>query len=455
MTQQKTDTSHQSPVTRVWCLVSGVLCLFIFFLAAAPAHAYQPTSEEKQFLLQIQQDTAKYFVKHADPKTGLVRDSSRPGSPASIASTGFGLAVWAIAKDHGWMSYKESYERTLTCLRTLRDKAEHKNGFFYHMLSVHSGKRVWSSEASSIDTALLLAGALFAGEAFKGTEIEKIARELYERVDWTWMMNRTLLLCHGWKPESGFLPYYWDMYSEHLILQALALGSPTHPSPIESWNEWTRDEDEYNGKRVVYSYSGSLFTYQYSQAFIDFRQLWDRDINYFENSRSATRINQEFCLDNLAAYKTYSPVNWGLSACLGPKGYKAYGAPPGKALHDGTIAIHAAGGSLPFEPELTIKTLQHFYESQKEKLYSPIGFKDSFNLEVSWWANEHLGIDQGIMILAIENFLWGTVWEKFMKLKAIENWVRLCKLRPNGPPPELRSSSFSPSESVRLRYPNY
>jgi len=405
-----------------------VLTILITFLLPQTVHAYKPTPKEKTFLSQVQQDTFKYFIDFTNKKTGLVKDSSRVSSPASIASTGFGLIAWALAKENGWASYDESYTVLLKMMLFLRDKAEHENGFFYHMISTRSGKRVWSSEASSIDTALLIAGALYAGDVFKGTEIQQIAGELYDRVDWDWMTNNSDLICHGWKPETGFLPYYWDMYSEHLILQALALGSKTHPVKKSVWNGWERLEDSYQEKQIVFAHSGSMFTYQFSHAYIDFRNLWDQDINYFENSVKATLINQQYCLNNKDAFPSYSEVNWGLSACLGPRGYKAYGSVPGRGLHDGTIAVHAAAGSMPFAPEMTIKTLQNFYDQHKETLYTKYGFKDSFNLEVSWWADEHLGIDQGITLLMIENFLRGTIWNRFMKMDFVKKWIKVCEL---------------------------
>ncbi len=465
--EQKTE--HRRPMTDVrkkYFLVSVFCSLLSVFCILSSAFAYDINDEEKKFLLEVEKDSVKYFTRFADPKTGLIRDSSRAGSPCSVASTGFGLTAWAIAKERGWMSYQEAYNLSLKCLRSLRDKVEHKNGFFYHMVSAYTGARVWSSEASSIDTALVIAGALYAGEVFKGTEVERIAWDIYKRVNWKWMLNGTLLLCHGWKPESGFLPYYWDMYSEHLILQALAIGAPENPVPKAAWNEWLRDEGEYKGRKIVYSFSGSLFTYQFSHAYIDFRQLWDRDINYFENSKNAALANQEFCVDKQTEYKTYSPVNWGLSACLGPRGYKAYGGEPGKGLNDGTIALHAAAGSIPFAPEPTIKTLKHIYDQYKERIYSPFGFKDSFNLEIDWWAQEILGIDQGIIVLMIENFISETVWTRFMHLKPIQKWIEICELKKKLPVPEsivpsnpLSSASSAPTpsaaeNSVRISYPN-
>jgi len=238
------------------------------------------------------------------------------------------------------------------------------------------------------------------------------------------MRNGTLFLNHGWKPNIGFLPYYWDTYSEHLILQALALGSTTHAVPTEVWDEWERRTDSFNGEEIVYSHSGSLFTYQYAQAFIDFQNLDDGGINYFENSHKATVANQEFCAMNTEEYKSYQNNMWGLSASLGPDGYKAYGARPGVAHHDGTIAPHAVLGSIVFTPEMSTKTIRSMYEKFGDKIYGLYGFKDSFNVDRDWWANEYLGVDQGIAVLMLENFLNdGAVWKRFMRLEPITRWV--------------------------------
>ena len=405
--------------------------LILLFLFSSLAFADPPLSSEDRTLLEkIERDSIEYFLRQSNPKTGLTKDSSRPGAPASIAATGFSLASLAIAESRGWISYSTAYDQIHKTLQTLRHEAEHQNGFFYHFLDPKNGKRTWGSEASSIDTALLLAGALLAAQYFEGTDIPRLVKDLYERVDWKWMMNGTSLVCHGWKPESGFLPYYWDSYNELMILEALAIGSPTHPIPPEAWQAWDRMEDEYNGKRIVYSYSGSLFTYQYAQAFIDFRELDDRGINYFENSRKAALANREYALSFKEEYQTYSENSWGLSACLGAGGYRAYGAKPGKGLHDGTIAPYASVASLVFTPEHSLETIKFFYQQYQDSLYGPMGFKDAFNLDKKWWADEYLGIDQGISVLMLENFLSeGMVWKKFMELSAIQKWIDLCRLR--------------------------
>ncbi|HXV28669.1 MAG TPA: glucoamylase family protein, partial [bacterium] len=274
---------------------AALVSLFLFFPFSV--FSYAPSAEEAARLAQIEEesiqyillskiekDSVQYFIRLSDKVTGLTRDSSQPGSPASIAATGFALAAVAIGQSRQWIPRDQAYRQIDKTLNTLLHKAEQKNGFFYHFLDPRSGKRVWSSEASSIDTAILVAGALLAVQYFPGTPAEKMARAVYERIHWKWMMNDSSFLCMGWKPESGFLPYYWDSYNELVIMEALALGSPTHPIPKEAWSAWLRPEEEYRGKNIVFSSSGSLFTYQYSHAFIDFRELDDRGINYFDNS---------------------------------------------------------------------------------------------------------------------------------------------------------------------------
>jgi hypothetical protein len=398
-------------------------------LACCPATALPETSgvvspEDIELLNKIEKDTLQYFIRMSDKNTGLTRDSSQQGSPASIAATGFSLAAFAIGQSRGWIEKEYAQKYIEKTLKTLIHKAAHKNGFFYHFLDMKTGKRVWDSEASSIDTALLLAGALLAAQYYPNSSIQKMAHALYERINWEWMMNGSDFICMGWKPESGFLPYYWDTYCEHIILQALASGAPANPVPSKTWIRWMRHEARYRDKAIIHSPSGSLFTYQYAQAFIDFRELDDQGINYFNNSKLATEANREYSLEFSGQFKSYSKNSWGLSASLGPGGYKAYGAKPGEGLQDGTIAPYAAISSIIFTPELSAAAARYFYETHGEKIYDKFGFRDAFNVDKNWWANETIGIDQGIIIVMLENFLnHGAVWTKFMALPAIQNWI--------------------------------
>jgi len=395
-----------------------------------PLSAYIPNPEEAIILSKIEKDSVQYFIRSSDKITGLTRDSSQAGSPASIASTGFALASVAIAASRQWIPQDQAYRQIHKTLKTLLSKAEHKNGFFYHFLDSRTGSRVWGSEASSIDTALLVAGALLAAQYYPGTEVEKMANDIYERVNWKWMMNESSFLCMGWKPESGFLPYYWDSYNELMILEALAIGSPTFPIPKEAWHAWLRPEEAYREKTIVFASSGSLFTYQYAHAFIDFKNLNDQGINYFENSKKATVANWEYAMEFRAQYRGYSENSWGLSASVGPGGYRAYGAKPGEGFHDGTVAPYASIASIVFTPQESIRAVRFFYENYQDQLYGLFGFKDAFNLDKNWWAQEYLGIDQGVTVVMLENFINdGIVWEKFMKLPSIKRWIELCSLQ--------------------------
>ncbi|MDP3790565.1 MAG: glucoamylase family protein [Candidatus Omnitrophota bacterium] len=392
-----------------------------FILSAVPSFA----SPDEEFLDKLEYDSILYFVRENNPANGLIKDSSRPGSPASVASVGFGLTAICIGESRGWIVKKDAYDIVLKTLKTFRDTVPNEKGFFYHFLDMRTAQRAWNSEVSSIDTALFLAGALFAGEYFKGTEIEDVARELYERVEWPWMLNGKKVLCMGWKPEEGFLWYYWDSYSEAMILYALAIGSPTHPIPAECWFEWARPVDSYGDYSIVYCSTGSIFTYQYSHAWIDFRQIFDGDINYYNNSVNAVKANRQFCFDNAASHKSYSENSWGLSACLGPDGYKGYGAKPGAALNDGTIPPYGMAGSIVFDPIASLGGLKNLYTNHNF-LYGKYGFKDAFNTDKGWWAEEYLGIDVGICAVMIENYRSGLVWSSFMELPAIKNWVSKC-----------------------------
>ena len=421
---------------------SVIFVLFFFLIQnLTPLWAQETfslSSEDRVLLKKIQKDSLEYFLTQTDPDTGLTKDSSRPGAPASIAATGFALASFAIGSANGYLSYREAYQRITRTFDTLEQMAAGEKGFYYHFLDVKTGRRIWNSEISSIDTALLLAGALLAGSYFNGTGLEIRARRLYERVDWNWMRNGTFLFSHGWKPNDGFLPYYWDMYSEHLILLALALGSQTYSVPDQMWKEWRRDTDSYNGQKIVYSYTGSLFTYQYAQAFIDFRDLDDGGINYFDNSKKATLVNRDFCAAHQNEYVSYQNNVWGLSACLGPDGYKAYGSEPGVGLHDGTIASYAAISSAVFTPSESLAVIRTLYEQHGKQLYGALGFRDSFNLDRNWWASESLGVDQGIIVLMLENLLNdGAVWHRFMELPMIQRWVERAELAKK---PALRPS---------------
>lgn len=385
---------------------------------------------DEQFLDLIQYRAVNFFWQETNPKTGLVKDRAGNFEPdsyqvASIAATGFGLAALAVGEKRGWLSHEQAKERAFITLRFFRDKMEHNHGFYYHFVDMDTGKRVWNCEISSIDTALFIAGALFVGEYFKGTEVKDLADELYQRVDFQWMLTdggtrpNEKLLNHGWKPETGFLAYRWDSYSELMILYLLAIGSPLHPIPADCWDAWKRPMGTYANYTTFAQ--GPLFTHQFSHIFIDFRNKKDKlSYDYWTSSVNATKANRQFCIDNAGKFKTYGPNVWGLTASDSPEGYREFGAPPGIAQHDGTVSPGAPAASIVFTPELSIEAVKFMYQNFGDKIWGRYSFANAFNLDKDWWDKDVIGIDLGPILLMIENYRSGMIWNYFMSLPAIK-----------------------------------
>jgi hypothetical protein len=407
----------------------GILGIFalLFFVSGA-------RGESTDALLDSLQHTSfLYFWNEANPSNGLIKDRSASGSPCSIAAVGFGLTAICIGVDHGWVTRTAGRDRVLTALRTFWNGPQGSGssgyigykGFFYHFLDMNTALRTWDSELSTIDTALLLAGILDAKQYFtlsdpSETEIRSLADSIYRRVDWPFMQNYNPGILLGWKPGTGFLGYgQWIGYNEAMILYILALGSPTHPVAATAWNTWTSGYQWQTWYGYSYVVFPPLFGHQYSHCWIDFRDIADtymhtKGITYFENSRRATLAQRAYCAANPGRFIGYSDTLWGLTACDGPNGYKARGAPPAQN-DDGTIAPTASISSIPFAPEVVIPTVQNMYNSFKPYLWSIYGFRDAFNLNVGWWDTDVLGIDQGPIIIMIENYKTGSVWSRFMQ----------------------------------------
>jgi len=398
--------------------LTGFLAVFLCLSSFLWAQEARLSPEDERFLDDVERKAFDYFLLEHHPKTGLVKDKAvNAGNDqsriSSIAATGFGLTAICVGAERGWIGKQKAQQYCLKTLRFALKQLPSQRGFFYHFVDWETGKPMKYSEVSSIDTALLLAGALTAGEYFKGTEVEALSQALYERVDFPWMLNGGDTLSMGWKPDTGFLKERWNSYNESLILYLLAIASPAHPIPPDSWKAVKKKIGLYGSRVLIYC--PPLFTHQYPQVWLDLRNKNDGVADYFENSRVATIVNREFCIDQSGKYKTYSGNIWGLTACMGPDGYKAYGAEPGGAVHDGTVAPTAAGGSFVFTPELSLKALRAMASDFKEKIWGKYGFCDAFNLNRSWFSNEVIGIDQGPMVLMIENFRTEMVWRLFMK----------------------------------------
>lgn len=406
--------------------------------------AYRLTLQDRAFLEDLSHRSFKYFWEKSAPETGLALDRARTdGSPhdenhrniASIASTGFALTALCIAAERRWVAPREARERVRNTLRFIAERLPHEHGWFYHFVNWRTGEREWKSELSSIDTALLLGGVLTARQYFHNDpEIVRHATKIYERIDFPWMLNNhPTLLAMGWHPESGFIKSRWDTYSEHSMLYLMAIGSPTHPITPDSWYWWVRDWNIY--KEYTFLGRASLFTHQYSHAYVDFRHLREDKasrMDYFENSIIATRAHRRFCLDLAKEFPGYSENVWGITASDSTKGYLGWGGPPRDPAIDGTVVPCAAGGSLMFTPDITVPALRTMYEKFGHRIYGRYGFTDAFNPNTGWINPDVIGIDVGITLLSAENLRTGNVWRWFMRNGEIPRAMRLIGLRPSG-----------------------
>ena len=424
------------------------------------------SSRSAEDLERLQRDAVGYFLRAANPDNGLIADSSREGAPCSIAATGLGLAAYAVGAERGFLRRQEAAGRTLTALRFFRDSPQGEEpdatghrGFYYHFLDMKSGRRVWRCELSTIDTAMLIAGILtsaayFSAAADDEREIREIARFLCERVEWRWAAPEGVLVSMGWRPEAGFLSYGWEGYSEATLLYILALGSPTHPLPAESYGAWTRTYQWENLYDIELLFASPLFMHQLSHVWIDFRRIQDafmreKRSDYFENSRRAIAVQQQYALRNPLRFRGYGEHCWGVTAGLGPGfskqrleggverqfyGYVARGVPFGP--DDGTLAPWAAAASLPFAPDAVLAALRHFRDAYPESL-SKDGLLTSFNPSFDtgdgtgrgWLSPEHHGLDQGPVALMIENHRSGFIWRLMRECPVIVTGLRRAGFR--------------------------
>ena len=406
-----------------------------------------------------QRDAFSYFLHETNRTNGLVLDKTCKDWPASIAAVGLALTAYPVGVERGLVTRAEAVERTLTTLRFFwqsrqgpEPDATGYKGFYYHFLNLKSGARAWQCELSTIDSALLVGGILTAAAYFDGNspaerEIRDLADRLYARVDWRWALNGGATVTHGWKPESGFLPYRWEGYDEALLLYVLGLASPTHPIPAQSYRAWA---STYEWKTIYDTqllYAGPLFTHQLSHVWIDFRGIQDafmreHGIDYFENSRRATLVQQQYAIRNPGGFAHYGELCWGLTASDGPGevkltidgverqffDYLARSVPDGP--DDGTIAPWAVVASLPFAPEIVLPTVTDFMRWKIGGVHK-YGFKATFNptfpvrgFPNGWVSPWHFGINEGPIVVMIENFRTGLVWRLMRECRPIVDGLR-------------------------------
>lgn len=410
---------------------------------------YPVSDEDEDLLDSVAFKTFGFFLNEHHPEWGIVKDRTLPAAPASIASTGFALPSLAIGAERGWITREQAAEITLKIVSFFSESKQSSDsvstgyrGFYYHFLNMTTGKREWNCELSSVDTGLLLMGIIFARNYYNAdnkteAQIRSKSAFLLKRVDWDFMvMPDTGLYAHqismGWDPDNGLHKMGWSGYNEALFLYILAAGSEM-TGAREGYTSWLSSyewQTPYDGLSHV-SFP-PLFGHQFSQAFIDFRGLADsymkgKGIDYFENSRRATYVQRQYAIDNPSGWEGYDSLCWGITACDGPGekynfdnrvflGYAGRGTsgPDNNYFDDGTIAPYASLSSLPFAPEIVLPTIRAINSRYGKNLWGRYGYYDSFNPTAGWTDDDYIGIDQGPMLIMIENFRTGLVWQYVM-----------------------------------------
>ena len=340
-------------------------------------------------------------------------DGNDTRTVSSIASTGFGLTTLCIADQRQLLPTQQIKDRVAVTLNFILNSLPHQHGFFYHFVDMNTGARAFNCEVSSIDTALLLCGVLTARQYFNDATITSLATQIYERVEWPWMLNGGSAFSMGWTPENGFLSSRWDVYSELMMIYLLAIGSPTNPVGPETWNAFSRPRISYQGLTYITT-TAPLFIHQYSHAWYDFRNKRDAYANYFDNSVEATLAHKAFCTGLNLQYSDYSDNLWGITSSDSLSGYVAWGGPPSMGPIDGSIVPCATGGSIPFAPADCLKVLRYIRDNYPAAWHK-YGFVDAFNPLKNWYNPDVIGIDVGITMLMTENYRTQFVWQTFMK----------------------------------------
>ena len=406
----------------------------------------------------------RYFWEQSDPHTGIVRGRAHnDGSEyakerrdvGTTGGTGFGLTALCIGAERKWVTRDEARERVRATLQAyVKGPVKHEHGWFYHWLNVKTGERTGAaydvaqfgvrpgsnskrpfSEVSTSDATWLVAGALTARQYFReDEEIGRLATQLYDRVDYRWMCAGKATLAHGWMPETGHLPAHYDKYCQLVCMNLLGIASPNpqHAMPVENWNGWERNPNEYHGFKYVGT--SVLWTYQWPFCWFDLRgrrEAGGARVNYFENSATATRAHKMFCVDELGPKfpGCYAENLWGITSSESAKGYKAWGGPPARASIDGSVVPCAAIGSLMFAPEICLPVVREMKQRFGEKILGRYGFADAFHPANGWVAPDVLAIDVGITLLAIENYRSGNVWRWFMSNPEAQRALELAELQ--------------------------
>lgn len=412
----------------------------------AVAAPYEFTAQDQKLLDKLQSAAFRYFTENANPDNGLVADNTKPGAAASIAATGFALSCYPVAAERGWLSRKQAAEVTLKTLRFFAEsrqgseaRATGHKGFYYHFLDMKTGKRALACELSTIDSAMLFAGMTVASTYFDRknkveNEIRLLASGLLERADWTWTLDKGGEINQSWKPGEGFKKADWEGYTEALVMYVIGAASTSHPMPREAYEQDAQGYEWHRNAGLEWIHATPLFIHLFPQAWIDLRGLQDgyvskhADIDYFENTCRAITVQREYAHLNPNNYRGYCRDIWGLSACAGPHGeltlrngnsmpfdgYAARGVTAGP--DDGTLVPWAAATCVAHAPEHAMAGIHAILKTYPDVLNNG-QFIGAINPSLpgktaaGWVAPACFGIDQGLVVMMIENARTGLIWE--------------------------------------------
>ena len=444
---------------RIWNAAMSAAVVAMLLAPSLPAAAHL-SAQDDAFLEDLSRRAFQFFWDATDPNTGITREHWYwNGTPypaerrdvGSTGATGFGITALCIGAEHGWVPREQARQRALNALRYYALHAPQEHGWFYHWLNVVNGERTGANfdtavlalppdrklarpkgEVSVSDSTWTIAGALTAARYFREEpEIARLAKLIYERVDYAWMRNGDpYTLSHGWMPETGFLAARYDKYCQLALMYLMGIGSPTHPLPPEAWYAWERTPNSYG----AYRYIGTslLWTYQYPFAWADFRGKREQrgaHTDWFANAVTATEAHRQFCIDLKKEFPGYSDVIWGITSSESKTGYKAWGGPPRRGGIDGSVVPCAAAGSLMLTPEISLAALRAMKQQFGDKIWNRYGFADAFNPVTGWVSPEVLGLDEGITLLSAENLRTGNVWKWFMQNPEMEHAMKLAGIQ--------------------------
>ncbi|MBX3021184.1 MAG: hypothetical protein KF799_05850 [Bdellovibrionales bacterium] len=379
----------------------------------------------------LEERTLQYFLDHAHPKTGMVRDKaenfkSTPDSNrvSSIAATGFGLAVIANASIRGLVTKEYAREYAIKTLRFTRDHVGRYKGWMFHFVDWETGEQRYRSEYSTIDTALFMGGALYAAQVLGDKEVKSLAYQLYNDLDFHDMLTdggkkpkkKTLSMAY-WNDGTGYRTDQWDMYAEQMLLLLLGLGHPSRPLPVDTWLAFDRSLRSLPNGEQVMGFNGALFLHQYSQLFVDFRGFRDGYENYHSNSILMSQWHREL-MRREPTHASLAAGFWGFSAGEAPNGtYKVFDA----SRYEGIVCIGCTAASVMFMPEVMLDMIAWRSGPYADKVWGRYGFTDSVDIGNNWFSPTVLGITLGPEYMALANTNPQTsIWRDFMQVPEIK-----------------------------------